>query len=264
MAQSNSQTVIGVFETKEQATRAADHLRTEGYDRDTIDVSAHGADLKDVDHDRTESFFTNLLDKDTHAVNYREAARRGTVVTVHTTEMKRAERAAAILDEHGAVNVADPAYTGSGQGTTSGITGTGTGAATTDRLDNSDKSIPVIEERMQVGKREVETGGAHVRSRIVERPVEEKLRLREEHVNINRQPVDRPASKRDLDTFKEGEARFVEHAEKPIISKEARVVEEVRIGKETTEHTETIRDSVRKTDVEVDKIDPDKDANRKR
>jgi stress response protein YsnF len=250
---SKSQTVIGIFEDKIQAQKAADQLVTDGFDRGTIDLSAHGADIKDNNaHDRTDTFFTNLLDRDPHVTNYREAARRGTVLTVHTDEMANAERAAAIMDKFGAINVAD-------NDRAKGTTGTATAVKDT---DVTDKTIPVIEEDVQVGKREVETGGVRVHSRIVERPVEEKLRLREEHVNVERHPVDRPASKRDLDTFKEGDARITEHAEVPIVKKEARVVEEVNIGKETTSHTEKIRETERKTDVDIDRIDADKDRNR--
>ncbi|WP_224999090.1 YsnF/AvaK domain-containing protein [Cesiribacter sp. SM1] len=251
---SKSQTVIGIFENKVQAQKAADQLVTDGFDRGTIDLSAHGTDIKDnTAHDRTDTFFTNLLGRDPHVTNYREAARRGTVVTVHTDEMANAERAAAILDKFGAINVADAAKA---KGTT------GTATATTADADVKGKSIPVIEENVQVGKREVETGEVRVHSRIVERPVEEKLRLREEHVNVERHPVDRPASKRDFDTFQEGDARITEHAEQPMIKKEARVVEEVNIGKETTSHTEKVRDTERRTDVEVDRVSADKDRNR--
>ncbi|MDX5438581.1 MAG: YsnF/AvaK domain-containing protein, partial [Pontibacter sp.] len=121
---------------------------------------------------------------------------------------------------------------------------------------DSSASIPVVEENLQVGKREVETGGVTLRSRIVERPVEEHLRLREEHVNVERKPVNRPANERDMAAFKEGEKTITEHAEVPMVNKEARVVEEVRLGKKTTEHDETIREKVRKQDVEVDKLNP--------
>ncbi|AHM58406.1 hypothetical protein D770_00660 [Flammeovirgaceae bacterium 311] len=260
---SKSQTVIGIFENKAQAQKAADQLVTDGFDRGTIDLSAHGADIKDdKHHDKTDTFFTNLLGRDTHATNYREAARRGTVVTVHTEEMKNAERAAAILDKFGAINVADQAHAGRTAGAATGTaTATGTNTNTT-KGATTDKTIPVIEENVQVGKREVETGGVRLQSRIIERPVEETMRLREEHVHVERHPVDRPASKRDIDTFKEGEARVTEHAEVPMVNKEARVVEEVNIGKETTQHTETVRDTERKTDVKVDNIKTDKDRNR--
>lgn len=115
---------------------------------------------------------------------------------------------------------------------------------------------------MQVGKREVETGGVTLRSRIIERPVEEKLRLREEHVHVERRPVNRPANERDMAGFKEGEITMTEHAEKPMVNKEARVVEEVRLGKDVEQREETVRGTERKTDVEVDKLNPRSDKDR--
>ena len=44
-------------------------------------------------------------------------------------------------------------------------------------------------------------------------------------------------------------------AERPVVVKRARVVEEVRISKEVTQHEHTVRDTVRKTDVQVERYD---------
>lgn len=120
-----------------------------------------------------------------------------------------------------------------------------------------DTTIPIIKEDMEVGKREVETGGANIRTRIVERPVEEHIKLREEHVDVERRPVDRPATDADLANAQEGELNITERAEEAVVDKEARVVEEVNIHKEVDEHDETIRDTVRNTEVDIDKLDPD-------
>ncbi len=111
-------------------------------------------------------------------------------------------------------------------------------------------TIPVIEEELQVGKREVEKGGIRLRTRVVESPVSENINLREEKVTVNRTPVDRPANSSDL---QEGEIEITERAEVPVVSKEARVVEEVSLNKEVTEREETVSDTVRKTEVDVDK-----------
>jgi stress response protein YsnF len=100
----------------------------------------------------------------------------------------------------------------------------------------------------------VETGGVRVRSRIVERPVEEHIRLREEHVDIERTAVNRPVSGDELSNFQEGEIELTERAEVPVVNKEARVVEEVRVSKNVEQHDETIRDTVRETEVDIDKL----------
>lgn len=121
---------------------------------------------------------------------------------------------------------------------------------------DGDQTIPIIEENLEVGKKEVETGGVNVRTRIVERPVEERVNLREEHVHVERRPVDRPVSDADIDNFKEGEIEITERAEVPVVDKEARVVEEVSLNKEVEEHDETIRGTVRNTEVDIEKLDP--------
>jgi stress response protein YsnF len=124
--------------------------------------------------------------------------------------------------------------------------------------DNVDRTIPIIEENLDISKREVETGGTRVTSTIVEKPVEETVNLREEHVHIERTPVDRPVTGSDFDTFKEGQIELTEHAEVPVVSKEARVVEEVNITKDVDEREETIRDTVRSTEVEAERIEREK------
>ena len=116
-------------------------------------------------------------------------------------------------------------------------------------------AIPIIEEELQVGKKTVQTGGAYIRSRIVEKPVEETVNLQEEHVTVERTSVDRPVGTTDAEAFKEGVIELKEYAEVPVVSKESRVVEEVNIGKEVNERSETIRDTVRKTEVDVENIE---------
>jgi uncharacterized protein (TIGR02271 family) len=117
--------------------------------------------------------------------------------------------------------------------------------------------IPVVEENLEVGKRAVERGGARIRSRVIEKPVEANVRLREEHVVVNRRPVNRAVTDADINNFQQGDIELTERAEVPVVSKQARVVEEVEVGKTVEEREETIRDTVRRTDVDVQEIDSD-------
>jgi len=116
-----------------------------------------------------------------------------------------------------------------------------------------EQRMNVVEEQLQVGKREVEsTGGVRVHKHVTAQPVEEQVRLREEHVRVERHPVNRPASEADFNTFEEGVIEVTERREEPVIQKTARVVEEVVVGKNVNERTETVRETVRRTDVEVE------------
>jgi stress response protein YsnF len=122
-----------------------------------------------------------------------------------------------------------------------------------DRNVSSDENatIPIIKEDVQIGKKEVETGGIRLNSRIVENPVEKDINLREERVNVESTSVDRPASEADL---REQEIEMTEKKEVPVVNKEARVVEEVSLNKDVNEREETIRETVRNTDVDIENI----------
>jgi hypothetical protein len=116
------------------------------------------------------------------------------------------------------------------------------------------QAIPVVEEELQVGTRRILRGGVRVYSRIAEQAVEETVRLREEHVHVDRVPTDRPAGPGDIEAGRDKVIEVQEYAEEPVVAKEARVVEEVRVTKESNERTETVRDRVRHTEVNVEQI----------
>ena len=269
-----SHTVVGVFSYTSEAQEAKQYLENNGFNGADIDIATHsGATGQTNDDnndfgDRIGSFFGNLFgsDDDDARSKYTEAGRRGTIVTVHARSSYEAQRAAEVLDNYGAVDVNE----WSGDNTTTGTTGAGyvaTGSAvtndvvddTTTAYDTTDEtrsaSIPVIEENLEVGKREVETGGVRLRSRIIERPVEESIRLRQEHVNIERTAVNRPATEADFNNFQEGTVEVTEHGEVPVVAKDARVVEEVSLDKDVTEREETIHDTVRHTEVDTEDLE---------
>lgn len=119
-----------------------------------------------------------------------------------------------------------------------------------------DTVIPIAAEELVVGKRSVDAGGVRVYRRIVEIPVEESVTLREEHVSVDRRPVDRAVTDADLAMGGTQVIELTETAEEAVIGKSARVVEEVLVGKEVSQHTEQIRDTVRHTEVEIEQIEP--------
>ena len=54
------------------------------------------------------------------------------------------------------------------------------------------------------------------------------------------------------DAFQERTVDVTTNREEPVIAKEARIKEEIRVRKEADQRTETVRDSVRHTEVEVE------------
>lgn len=256
---SNSSDVNSTMNTTNDGSIVPDrHKNTSGtYTEEVVD------DTKDVGSS-IGNFFSSLFGGD-DADRYARVADSGTIVTVHAQSDDEAERAADILDDNGAVDVDERAAqygygsttTGTTTGAATGMMGTGyTDTTNRDLTTDADQKIQVIQENLEIGKREVERGGVRVRSRIVEKPIEESLRLREERVSVQRTPVNRPASDADLNAFQEGEISLTEHAEVPVVSKTANVVEEISIGKEVNERVETIRDTVRNTEVDVENITP--------
>ena len=109
----------------------------------------------------------------------------------------------------------------------------------------------MVEEELRVGKREVGRGSVRVRSYVRERPVEEQVALRQERVSIERRPVDRELRAGDP-AFEERTIEAVERGEEAVVSKTARVVEEIAVRTDVDTETETVRDTVRRQDVEVE------------
>lgn len=260
------QTVIGVFDTFDHAERAEQQLITRGFSASDVQVRAHGADLaggerttparaadSDVGFmDSVANFFADLFgpDRDT-AGDYAEAVRRGgAVLAVTVSDETRVASAREALAATGAVDIQKRVA----EWRQSGYEGYRSDAPpyTSEEIaEERSRVIPVVEEEVEVGKRQVDLGAVRVVSRMVETPVSESVTLREERANIERRPVDRPASEADLTGFREQTIEVRETSEKAVVSKVARVVEEVVVGKTATEHTEQISDSVRKTVVDV-------------
>ena len=201
-----TKTIVGLFDEYREAQRAVVELVGSGISREDIGITSRdytnqeGADSYRDDSSRDDegvgdkigNFFSNLFGgDDEYASHYSEAVGRGgTVVTVDCESDEAADRAEAILNRFGGdVDEHDESHR---QAAYAGTENVEAGRAGIE--GGGEARIPVIEEELRVGKREVEGGGVRVRTRVVERPVEEAVRLREERVNVERRPVNRPVS----------------------------------------------------------------------
>ncbi|TDN36167.1 DUF2382 domain-containing protein [Hymenobacter sp. UV11] len=252
----NNQTVISIFNTANEAQQAVQNLEQAGFKLDFVDVAhreAANQGMGRTSDDSIGGFFSSLFggEDNDDARNYLAAAKRGSsVVTVHVDSADQSQRAARILDEAGAVDVDG----GMNANADKQPNANASNHAPNNQSGDAMQKAQVIEEKLQVGKRTEQTGGVRLRSRIVEKPVEASVRLREEHVTVQRNPVNRPATEADFKAFKEGEIEITERAERAVVAKEAHVVEEVSLGKKVTEHEKVIHDTVRNTEVEVEQI----------
>ena len=125
---------------------------------------------------------------------------------------------------------------------------------TTDQLTSSTQKLDVIEENLQVDKQTVTTGGKRLISRLVEKPIEKTIQLKDEHVTVVRTPIDRPVSSTDIDAFKEEQIEMTEYSEVPVVKKEAHVVEEITVTKNVSEREEIIKETLRNTEVTTEEI----------
>ena len=115
---------------------------------------------------------------------------------------------------------------------------------------NREGVIPVVEEELQVGKRDVDQGGVKVKSHVVETPVTEEVNLQQERVSVERRPVDRPLSA-DERAFQDRTIEVEQKGQEAVVSKKARVTEEVVVKKDVQQQNQKVSDTVRRTEVDV-------------
>jgi len=179
-------------------------------------------------------------------------ASTGTMGSTLASDTNRAGYESGTTTGMGAMTDAGTAGTAGYDTTGTGATGRGTyGATGTGRLGTDDETLQVVEEDLKIGKREVGGGRVRVRTYVTERPVEEDVNLHSERVTIERRPVDRDVTP-GANAFQERTIEAVERGEEAVVSKTARVKEEIALHKDVENRTETVRDTVRSTEVEVD------------
>ena len=261
------ETIVAVYDTAEHAALAVRDLEAAGVPSSAI--SQHSGQSMSADSTSTtamapkeQGFWSSLFGGEPEhehdmTVYDRSLAGGSTVVTVKTPEQYLAHTME-ILERHHPIDIDERAAT-YGTTTTQATTGSqtttasqGTGAVAGTTAATGGEKISLSEESLAVGKRAINRGTTRVRRYVVETPVEESVMLREETVSIERRPVtdSRPVTGAD---FTDKLIEVTETAEEAVVSKTARVREEVVIRKDATERTETIHDTVRREDVEITK-----------
>lgn len=137
--------------------------------------------------------------------------------------------------------------------TTTGVTGTTAAGVTGAALTGSEErdALKLAEEQVDIGKRQVSDGVVRLRRYTVEDEVAEDVSLFEQHADVFRTAVDEPAYLSDVD-WSEKTIEVEESHEVPTVSKTARIKEEVGVRNETSERVETVKDTVRRQEVEVE------------
>lgn len=273
-----TQTITAMFDTRAHAMEAYEKLVAAGIPQASIrltpetDAAYTRSERSSYDHTRDEGgFWTSLKDMflpEEDRYTYAEGMSRGSIMLSATVEDAHVAKAMDVLEEAGAVNIDEreaawrqegwAGYKAPSMATGAAATaGTAVGAASTASTataaaGRSNEAIPIVEERLNVGKRVTEHGRVRLRSYVVETPVSEQVSLRDETVHVDRRSVDRPVTAADEALFKERTIEAVERDEEAVVSKEARVTGEVGLRKEVEQRTETVTDKVRRTEVEVE------------
>jgi uncharacterized protein (TIGR02271 family) len=268
-AGSVSNQVVAMFDTYDHALAARDALVSAGIERSRIELLGRSAAENDASfrYERNEEGFwaavKNMFMPEDESHFYAEGINRGHTMLVVLGPIGDEDRIISLLESQNPLDV----ETHSAQWRQSGWSGmyagqagsqtrqTNLGPATSGTAGRGrEEVIPVYQEQLRVGKREVDRGSVRVRSYVVETPVQEQVHLHEERVEVERRPVDRPATVADVGAgaFKDRTIEVTATAEEAVVAKETRVKEEVIVRKDEEERTQTVSDTVRHTEVEVE------------
>lgn len=238
-----AKTIVGLFDSKETAQRVADDLVAAGCDRADIDISA--AESSGESAKKEGGFFSWLFgEDDDDRYTYEEGLRRGRTAVAVDAAAENEETICAIMNRHDALDLNSEGERWRQEGWA---------GRPAREASASSESIPVVEENVEIGKRAIERGGLRIYSRVIEKPVREEVSLAEEKVDVERRPVDRPLTAGE-GAFQERSMEMRETEEEPVVSKSARVVEEVGLRKQRRERKQEVEDSERHTEVEVEHL----------
>jgi len=262
-------TISGIFDHRTDAEQAI-HRLTQELMLDRTEIQLYDGQTAYSDTHETQGFWASvkeLFSSEDDRSLYSEGLRRGGYWVVAKIQDTDLSRATDILEAEGAIDLEERSASWRAEGWTplgtTALSATSApymptaSVADTARLNDDAyvatdaNRIPVVEEQLHVGKERREGGSVRVRSHVVETPVEASVNLHEEHVSVHRTPVDR-AVRPGEGLFQDRTIEAQAYQEVAIVSKEARVVEEVVVEKTQNDRTETVHDSVRKTQVEVE------------
>ena len=254
--------VVTLFDTRPHAEAAKANLKHAGFNESDISIVSSDAMPRSGTALREPGFWHRLFGTDIEeheATVYAKAVETGGCVLTLRTDQSSVPRAMGILNQHNLVDVADRAVD-------TGVL-TQKAADTIPEADVKPPAKPVTtdlgqqqvlrlaEEHLDVGKRLVDEGSTRIRRFVVEKPVEAQVTLHEEHAEVMRRAISDPTYIKDID-WGDKTIEVRETAEQAVVSKSARIAEEVVVGKAGSDRVETVRDTVRRQQVEVEKVQP--------
>jgi uncharacterized protein (TIGR02271 family) len=259
------QTIVAAFDTATNAQAASEALKAGGF---------HSDDISMFDKNRVGMRQPGLWDRmfggglhEHEAEVYSETLNRGGVVLSVRVPDSEVAHATGILDIHRPIDVHDRAVTtgiapaahleAAAASIAAAPIATVQKVAVSPKLAEAHEAVlRLAEEQLEVGKRMVETGKTRVRRFVTEREVSTDVTLHEEHADVLRCAVTDPKYIGEID-WADNTIEVVETAEQALVNKTARVVEEVSLKKIGSDHVETVRDKIRRQQVEIERLGPD-------
>jgi uncharacterized protein (TIGR02271 family) len=257
----NYEKIVALFDTPEHGEAARHNLEAADFPGSEISIVSRKTLTAAGEALREPGMWHRLFGRDIEeheATVYGRAVEMGGVVLTLRVPESDVPRAMGILNAHKVVDVQDRAVQ---QGLISKETVIPTvpppfkavgAAATVTTPIPKEQLLRLAEEQLDVGKRMVQEGTTRIRRFVTEKPVEAKVSLHEEHAQVIRRAVADPKSLKDID-WSDQTIEVVETAEEAVVSKSAHIAEEVIISKEGSDRVETVRDTVRRQQVEVER-----------
>lgn len=272
--------IVTLFDSAIQADAAKRNLLKAGFpDQDISLISGERlqSEGKAIRHPSIwQRLFGHTVDED-QADIYSKAMDKGGVVLSLRTEEEKLAKAMTILHSHDSVDVpsrmksslTDSTQQNAGERAVNPTAGREFAGETNDRSrskveplrtsltgDESEEDIlRLAEEQLEVGKRLVSEGSTRVRRYTVTDEVAKDISLHEQHADIFRRSVNEPALTGEVD-WSEKTVEVAESHEQPVINKTTNVKEEVVVRTDGSDRTETVSDTVRRQEVDIDRKTP--------
>jgi len=253
--------IVTLFDTAEHAEAAKNNLMKAGFSADDISVvskqglPASGTALREPG--LWHRLFGSDIEQHEAQVYGNTVDSGGVVLTLRAAD-EDVPKAMGILNQHNVIDVQNRAIqTGALEKAAAVPVAAVAAAAVPAKPLTADVSkaevLRLAEEQLEVGKKLVDEGTTRIRRFVTERPVEAQVTLHEEHAEVVRRAVADPSFVKDID-WTDRTIDVTETAEQAVVSKSAHIAEEVVIGKKGVDRVETVRDTVRRQQVEVERI----------
>ena len=231
--------IIGLFESGDVASKVVGALTKTGINEDAIDI------LEDIPASQISSRLIEAGYEKDQAERYGKAMRNGGALVVAEAEDAAADGALDTMRRFKA------------------LTPEALLELTANRPSGEVETAQVIEEELEVGVART-TGGKRLKTEVSERKVQETVTLHTETVEVERTRANRVLKPEEADkAFQERTVEMVEITEKPVVSKQAHLIEEIALSKKSGEREVTVSGTVRRQDVTVEDINAKSGGSRK-